>query len=390
MDTPTFTLSPVVSKVDVAGTTHYIKDQESRSKIINIASTLSNLEEAVGRLAAVEGIMTLAGRLDSSFSLSDGNSTPIVTLDKGEGTTEQHEAKHGEVVIDGNSHAEFIWIKTTPSSSANVGHWELLGDESLWLQKGDTVEFTPTTSTASLVIQGLNHKHSISTTPTTTPVTGGLIYTPNGSITLANTSTGDAIDITVTTDVDVITNLGTAITLPSISSTFTTTPTMSKVTSTGDVTVTLPTTTINRVIGVSTSTTSVINAAAFTVSASETLALASSSTTVVKTASASTETFTVIASPYSTTTAVTVTSTENFVLGLPGIQSKFYNGTSETTSVSLSITKGKVQSSGTVNIGATFGGTPVQFVIGETSPTTSVTYIVPGPTQTVTLTPVTI
>ena len=165
---------------------------------------------------------------------------------------------------------------------------------------------------------------------------------------------------------------------------------MSKVTSTGNVTVTLPTTTISRVTGVSTSTTSVINAVAFTVNAPETLALDSSSTPVVKTATASTQTFTVIASPYSTTTAVTVTSTQDFVLGLPGIQSKYYNGNSETTSVSLSFTTGQVQSTGTINIGATFGGTPVQFVIGEASPTTSVTYIVPGPTQTVTLSPITI
>lgn len=216
------------------------------------------------------------------------------------------------------------------------------------------------------------------------------MYTPNGGVTLTNTSTGDAIDITVTTDVDVVTSVGSSVTLPAISSTFTTTPTMGKITSTGNVTVTLPTTTINRVTGVTSSTTSVINAVAFTVGASETLALASSSSTVINTITATTQTFTVIASPYSTTTAVTVTSTENVVLGLPGIQSKFYSGNTETTSVAISSTKGKVQSSGTVNIGATFGGTPVQFVIGEASPTTSVTYIVPGSTQTVTLTTITV
>ena len=150
MDTPTFNLlSPVVSKVKVGNTDYYLKDQESRSEIINIASALDTLEETVGTLAAVQGVMTLLGRLDPSSSLSDGNSTPNITLD---GESESREAKHGEVVIDSNSHAEFVWIKTTPSSTVNVGHWELLGDESLWLQKGDTIEFTPTTTTASLVI----------------------------------------------------------------------------------------------------------------------------------------------------------------------------------------------------------------------------------------------
>ena len=166
---------------------------------------------------------------------------------------------------------------------------------------------------------------------------------------------------------------------------------MGKITSTGDITVTLPTTTISRITGVTSGTTSAINAVAFTVNTSEEmLALASSSATVINTVTTTAQTFTVIASPYSTTTAVTVTSTENVILGLPGIQSKFYSGNTETTSVAISSTKGQVQSSGTVNIGATFGGAPVQFVIGEASPTTSVTYIVPGPTQTVTLSPVTI
>lgn len=369
-----FTLSPVVSQVKVGTTPYYLKDQEARSNMANIQNDIDTLYLAVGDLSGVEGVMKLAGKLSSTTTLHDGDTTPSVALD---GVVDLYEAQHGDVVIDKDSHAEFVWIKTTPSSTANTGHWELIGDESLWVQKGDSITFTPATTNATLTIEGLNHAHPISSTHTIVGNDGK--YQPRGSIALSNTSTGDAISVSVESSSNVVTGITSSIALPAISSSFNGSPNLSNYTSTGSITVTMPTSTITRVTGVTSTPATVLNNAYFTVNSSEVLELITATQTVVGNASAETATFTVV-STFSTSTGVSVVTTDKIISGLPGINTSY-----ETDTVAISSSSAKIASNGTVKIGAAFTGTTAQFTIGEASPTTSITYVKPATSQTITI-----
>lgn len=370
-----FTLAPVVSQVKVGTTPYYLKDQEARSNMANIQNDIDALYLAVGDMSSVQGVMKLAGKLSSTTTLHDGDTTPTVALD---GVVDLYEAQHGDVVIDKDNHAEFVWIKTTPTSTANTGHWELIGDESLWVQKGDSITFTPATTNATLTIEGLNHTHSISSTHTIVGNDGK--YQPRGSVTLSNNaSTGDAINVSVESSSNVVTGITSSIILPTISSSFNGSPNLSNYTSTGSVTVTMPTSTITRVTGVTSTPATVLNNAYFTVNSSEVLELITATQTVVGSANAQTATFTVV-STFSTSTEVSVVTTNKIISGLPGINTSY-----ETDTVAISSSSAKIGSSGTVKIKAAFTGTTAQFTTGEASPTTSITYVRPAASQTITI-----
>ena len=146
-DTGALASSYYISQVKVGSGEYYIKDAWARN--------------AIGQLEGVQGVMRLVGT--TTDDLFDGYITPTVTL-LGDPTPINYEAQHGDVVILGqsNNRAEFVWIKTTPTSETNEGHWELLGDEDAWVKKGSS--------------------YNVSFVPTTSSPTGSTTYTPAGTI----------------------------------------------------------------------------------------------------------------------------------------------------------------------------------------------------------------
>ena len=178
-DTGALASSYYISQVKVGSGEYYIKDAWARS--------------AIGQLEGVQGVMRLVGT--TTDDLFDGYITPTITL-LGDPTPVNYEAQHGDVVIlnQSKNRAEFVWIKTTPTSQTNEGHWELLGDEDAWVKKGSsyTVSFSPTkssvTSTGPYTPAG-TIKNPTFTTPTIT-VTGTYSKATgwSGSLTTANTT----------------------------------------------------------------------------------------------------------------------------------------------------------------------------------------------------------
>ena len=362
----TFSLTPVVSQVRVGEQNYYLKDQESRTNINNIQNDIDTLYLAVGDMSSVQGVMKLVGKLSSTFELKDGDTTPDVILD---GTIETYNPAHGDVVIDGSNHAEFVWIKTTPSSTTNVGRWELIGDESLWVQKGDSLTFVPVTTSATAPLPDLTHSHGVSIT---TNSSGN--YQPAGTLATVS-SGGDALALSVTSG-NVVTSVTSSIQLPQVYTTFT--PNFDTVTYSGSVSV-------NGNVSLSGSNLSFTADTAvaecyFTVTSGEILSLNVASTPFIKTASTNSIVVPTSGS-FSTTTAVSLNSTEQFMKGITSIVSGYLNDLSD-RSISITSTVAPVTSSGTLRV--KFTGTTVNITTQNATPSGNITYTKPGALQTIT------
>ena len=197
-----FTLTPLVSEVNVNNQNYYLKDKEAREKIDTIVGQINTLE-------GVQGVMRYVGKV--STALYDGDVTPNISL---AGKTDTYEAQHGDVVLNPDNSAEFVWLKTTPTSTTNDGHWELLGDESAYVKKGTyTVGTQDATVTVKATYQPAGDISKPTFTGETVTISSTASYRPAGVVSQP-TFAGNTATIEVESTEQFIKDISGSITLP--------------------------------------------------------------------------------------------------------------------------------------------------------------------------------